>query len=235
METANGARIDRATAAALAATVLMATALGLIFFYVPNDASEGYSQRIFYLHVPIAMTTYVLFIWGALNAARYLWTGDESFDLRSYVPMHLGTVFGTLTLITGSLWAQISWGTWWDWSSTELNSFLIVFLFHCAYFMLRFSVEPGERRARYSAVYALLGVGLIPVSVLAVHLGQDIIHPITFTRHGANMDNSMLLTFLVSLAAMLVLAYSMYEVELRGKRLDDRIARLRRLAREPAG
>jgi heme exporter protein C len=235
VETANGARIDRATAAALAATVLMATALGLIFFYVPNDASEGYSQRIFYLHVPIAMTTYVLFIWGALNAARYLWSGDESLDLRSYVPMHLGTVFGTLTLITGSLWAQISWGTWWDWSSTELNSFLIIFLFYCAYFMLRFSVEPGERRARYSAVYALLGVGLIPVSVLAVHLGQDIIHPITFTRHGANMDNSMLLTFLVSLAAMLVLAYSMYEVELRGKRLDDRIARLRRLAREPAG
>jgi heme exporter protein C len=235
VETANGARIDRATAAALAATVLMATALGLIFFYVPNDASEGYSQRIFYLHVPIAMTTYALFIWGALNAARYLWTGDESLDLRSYVPMHLGTVFGTLTLITGSLWAQISWGTWWDWSSTELNSFLIIFLFYCAYFMLRFSVEPGERRARYSAVYALLGVGLIPVSVLAVHLGQDIIHPITFTRHGANMDNSMLLTFLVSLAAMLVLAYSMYEVELRGKRLDDRIARLRRLAREPAG
>ena len=235
METANGARIDRATAAALAATVLMATALGLIFFYVPNDASEGYSQRIFYLHVPIAMTTYVLFIWGALNAARYLWTGGESLDQRSYVPMHLGTVFGTLTLITGSLWAQISWGTWWDWSSTELNSFLIIFLFYCAYFMLRFSVEPGERRARYSAVYALLGVGLIPVSVLAVHLGQDIIHPITFTRHGANMDNSMLLTFLVSLAAMLVLAYSMYEVELRGKRLDDRIARLRRLAREPAG
>jgi heme exporter protein C len=235
VETANGARIDRATAAALAATVLMATALGLIFFYVPNDASEGYSQRIFYLHVPIAMTTYILFIWGALNAARYLWTGDESLDLRSYVPMHLGTIFGTLTLITGSLWAQISWGTWWDWSSTELNSFLIIFLFYCAYFMLRFSVEPGERRARYSAVYALLGVGLIPVSVLAVHLGQDIIHPITFTRHGANMDNSMLLTFLVSLAAMLVLAYSMYEVELRGKRLDDRIARLRRLAREPAG
>ena len=230
METANGARIDRATAAALAATVLMATALGLIFFYVPNDASEGYSQRIFYLHVPIAMTTYVLFVWGALNAARYLWTGDESLDLRSYVPMHLGTVFGTLTLITGSLWAQISWGTWWDWSSTELNSFLIIFLFYCAYFMLRFSVEPGERRARYSAVYALLGVGLIPISVLAVHLGQDVIHPITFTDRGANMDGSMFFTFCVALTAMLSLAVAMYLVELRGKRLDEQVSRLRRLA-----
>ena len=128
-----------------------------------------------------------------MNAARYLWSGDLSLDLRSYVPMHLGVIFGTLTLVTGSIWAKVSWGTWWYWGSTELNTFLIIFLFYCAYFMLRFSVEPGERRARYSAVYALLGVGLIPISVLAVHLGQDVIHPITFTDHGANMDGSMLL------------------------------------------
>jgi heme exporter protein C len=224
------ARLDRATVATLVAAVLMPVALALIFFYVPNDADQGFSQRIFYFHVPIALTTYTLFGVGALNAARFLWTGDETLDLRSYVPMHLGVIFGTLTLITGSIWAKVSWNTWWYWGSTELNTFLIIFLFYCAYFMLRFSVEPGERRARYSAVYALLGVGLIPISVLAVHLGQDVIHPITFTDHGANMEGSMLFTFLVALAAMLSLAVSMYLVELRGKRLDDRVARLRRLA-----
>ena len=227
METANGARIDRATAAALAATVLMATALGLIFFYVPNDASEGYSQRIFYLHVPIAMTTYVLFIWGALNAARYLWTGDESFDLRSYVPMHLGTVFGTLTLITGSLWAQISWGTWWDWSSTELNSFLIIFLFYCAYFMLRFSLDPGPQRANLSAVYALFGVILIPVSFAAIRLAKDIIHPVVFTLHGPNFGGWILVTYCIAQVSMLVLAYTLYRLELAGKRLDGRLRELR--------
>ena len=224
------ARLDGATVAGTAAAVLMAAALGMIFFYVPSDASEGFSQRIFYFHVPIALTTYTLFCWGAVNAARYLWKRDMALDLKSYVPMHLGVIFGTLVLITGSLWAKVSWGIWWDWSSTELNTFLIIFLFYCAYFMLRFSVPAGERRATYSAVYALLGVGLIPVSVAAVHLGQDIIHPITFTRHGANMDNSMLATFLVSLAAMLMLAVTMYLVELRGKRLDERVARIRRLA-----
>jgi heme exporter protein C len=227
---ANGARIDRASAAATTAAVLMTLALVLVVFYVPTDVGDGYRQRIFYFHVPIAITTYTLFGWGALNAARFLWKGDPSLDLRSYVPMHLGTIFGTLTLITGSIWAHASWGTWWDWSSTELNTFLIIFLFYCAYFMLRFSVEPGEKRARYSAVYAILGVGLIPVSVVAVHLGQDVIHPIVFTRHGANMDNSMLFTFLVNLAAMLSLAYAMYEVEMRGKRLDERLAQIRRLA-----
>jgi heme exporter protein C len=226
------ARLDRATVATLVAAVLMPVALALIFFYVPNDADQGFSQRIFYFHVPIALTTYTLFGVGALNAARFLWTGDETLDLRSYVPMHLGVIFGTLTLITGSIWAKVSWNTWWYWGSTELNTFLIIFLFYCAYFMLRFSVEPGERRARYSAVYALLGVGLIPISVLAVHLGQDVIHPITFTDRGANMDGSMFFTFCVSLAAMFSLATSMYLVELRGKRLDERVARLRRFAQE---
>src|SRR4051795_5400334 len=159
------ARPDGATVAATATAVLMTAALGLIFFYVPTDVDQGYSQRIFYFHVPIAMTTYVLFAWSAVNAARFLWRGDPSLDLGSYVPMHLGVVFGTLTLITGSVWAKVSWGVWWYWGSLQLNTFLIIFLFYCAYFMLRFSVPPGERRSVFSAVYALLGVGLIPVSV----------------------------------------------------------------------
>ena len=217
--------------AATAAAVLMAVALAMIFFYVPTDVDQGYSQRIFYFHVPIAITTYVLFSWGAVNAARYLWTRDASLDLKSYVPMHLGVIFGSLTLATGSIWAQISWGTWWFWGDTQLTTFLIIFLFNCAYFMLRFSIEPGERRAAYSAVYALLGVGLIPLSVLGVRFAQrnELIHPITFNSNGANMDGSMFLTFLVSLAAILALAVTMYLVEIRGKRIDDRIRTIRRL------
>ena len=226
------ARPDGATVAATAAALLMALALALIFFYVPTDVDQGYSQRIFYFHVPIALTTYTLFGWGAINAARYLWKRDESLDLKSYVPMHLGVIFGSLTLATGSIWAHISWGTWWQWGDTQLTTFLIIFLFYCAYFMLRFSVEPGERRSAYSAVYALLGVGLIPLSVLGVRVAQanELIHPITFNSKGANMDGSMFLTFLIALAAMISLAVTMYLVELRGKRIDERVRMIRRLA-----
>jgi heme exporter protein C len=226
-----GARIDAGTVSAALAAVLMPLALALIFFYVPSDADQGYSQRIFYFHVPIALTTYTLFGWGAVNAARYLWTRDESLDLKSYVPMHLGVIFGSLTLVTGSIWAHVSWGVWWYWGSKQLTTFLIIFLFYCAYFMLRFSVEPGERRSTYSAVYTLLGVGLIPVSVLAVRLSQELIHPITFNENGVNMDGSMFLTFCVSVAAMLALATAMYFVEMRGKRIDERMRKLRTLAR----
>src|SRR5947199_5342809 len=225
------ARPDGATVAATAAAVLMATALGMIFFYVPTDVSEGYSQRIFYFHVPIALTTYFLFTWGAVNGARFLLKRDMSLDLKSYVPMHLGVIFGSLTLVTGSIWANIAWGTWWFWGDTQLTTFLIIFLFYCAYFMLRFSVEPGERRATYFAVYALHGVGLSPLSVLGVRFAQrnELIHPITFTSNGANMDGSMFLTFLVALAAILALAVTMYLVEIRGKRIDDRVRTIRRL------
>jgi heme exporter protein C len=223
------ARPDGATLAATAAGLLMAAALGMIFFYVPTDVDQGYSQRIFYFHVPIAVTTYALFAWAAVNAARYLWTRDASLDLKSYVPMHLGVIFGSLTLVTGSIWAKISWGHWWVWSDTQLTTFLIIFLFYCAYFMLRFSVDAGEKRATYSAVYALLGVGLIPLSVIGVRVANDLIHPITFNSRGANMDTSMFLTFLVAVAAMISLAVTMYLVELRGKRIDERLRQIRRL------
>jgi heme exporter protein C len=226
------ARPDGATLAATAAGLLMAAAVAMIFFYVPTDVDQGYSQRIFYFHVPIAFTTYALFAWAAINAARYLWTRDPSLDLRSYVPMHLGVIFGSLTLVTGSIWAQISWGHWWVWNDTQLTTFLIIFLFYCSYFMLRFSVDAGEKRATYSAVYALLGVGLIPLSVIGVRVAErsGLIHPITFDSGGANMDTSMFVTFLVAVAAMMSLAVTMYLVEIRGKRIDERLRQIRRLA-----
>ena len=92
-----------------------------------------------------------------------------------------------LTLVTGAIWAKASWGVWWTWSSNQLVLFLVLFLFYCAYFMLRFSIEPGPRRERISAVYALFGVALIPVSFLAIRLANDFIHPTVFTREGPQM------------------------------------------------
>jgi heme exporter protein C len=210
-------------------TVLFAAALALIFFYAPTDPNQGFSQRIFYFHVPIALTSYACFGWGAWKALRYLRTRDERADLESYVAVHQGVVFGALTLITGSLWAKASWGVWWTWGEDQLVLFLVLFLFYCAYFMLRFSVEPGVQRANMSAVYALFGVVLIPVSFLAIRLSKQLIHPVVFTSHGPQMTHSQFLTFCVSLAAMLCLFATLYHVELAGKRIDSHLRELREL------
>ena len=214
-------------AVAVGAVGLMAAALAMVFFVAPEDADQGISQKIFYFHVPIALTAYACFGAGAWKGLRLLWTGSERYDLESYTAVHQGTIFGALTLLTGSIWAKASWGVWWAWSSNQLVLFLVLFLFYCAYFMLRFSVDAGTRRARVSAVYALFGVALIPVSFLAIRLANDFIHPTVFTRHGAQMTGTMFAAFCVSWGALLVLAFVMYRVELLGKRIDANLRDLR--------
>src|SRR5438874_2109347 len=130
-------------------------------------------------------------------------------------------------LAAGSIWAKISWGHWWLWSENQLVLFLVLFLFYAAYFMLRFSVDAGPQRANLSAVYALFGVVLVPVSFLAIRLAQHFIHPVVFTRHGRSFGGWILVAYCVAQAATIVLAYTLYRVELAGKRLDARLRELR--------
>jgi heme exporter protein C len=221
-------RNSRAVALAATAAGLLLVGISLAFYWVPDAPIEGFRQRIFYIHVPIALTAYACFFWAAWKALRLLWTRDERYDLESYTAVHMGVIFGILTLVTGSIWARTSWGVWWTWSERQLVLFLVLFLFYSAYFMLRFSVEPGPRRARMSAVYALFGVVLIPVSFLAIRLAEGLIHPVVFDRDvGENLAGSQLLTFVICLAGTLALAGSLYLNELTGKRLDARLAELR--------
>ena len=187
----------------------MGAALVLALLVAPEDADQGISQRIFYIHVPIALTAYFCFGLGALKALLLLWRGDSRYDLESYVAVHQGTIFGALTLVTGSIWAKASWGVWWDWSSNQLVLFLVLFLFYCAYF----------------------GVVLIPVSFLAIRLAEDFIHPTVFTRDGPQMTGTMFATFCVSWAAVTLLAFVLYRVELVGKRLDVDLRELREALR----
>ena len=209
--------------------MLLGGGVGLALLWAPEDADQGISQRIFYIHVPIALTAYACFGWGAWKALRHLWTRGERYDLESYTAIHQGTIFGLLTLVTGSIWARVSWGVWWSWGEQQLVLFLILFLFYSAYFMLRFSVDEGPSRANLSAVYALFGVVLIPISFLAIRLAENFIHPVVFTREGPQMSGTMFTAFLVCLAGTLALAAALYTNELTGKRLDARLRELREL------
>jgi heme exporter protein C len=103
-------------ALAVSSLVLVTTALAFVFFVAPNDETLGFSQRIFYLHVSLAFTAYACFAGGAWQAFRHLWKRDPRADLASYVCVHQGLIFGTMVLITGSIWAKIAWGRWWSWS-----------------------------------------------------------------------------------------------------------------------
>jgi heme exporter protein C len=212
----------------IASAASLAAALYLVFFYAPNDADQGFVQKIFYLHVPLAIVSLCGFIAGGLMAVQYLRTSDRSWDMRSYVAIHLSIVLGLAVLITGSIWARASWGHWWVWDEPTLVSFLIIFLLYCCYQPLRFSIEDPERQARYAAVFAIMAGAFVPINFIAVRMAQAFSHPRVLSTTGGNMPGSMRLTFLVSLGAMALLFVTLWKVELTSKNASAQLKRLRR-------
>ena len=109
-----------------------------------------------------------------------------------------------------------------------------MFLFYCAYFMLRYAVDEGARRERFSSIYALLGIGMVPLSLGAVHLAGTLHHPTVFHDNGPAMEHSMFLVFLVSWLGFILLACALWRLELRGKLLAQGVQRLERRIRGEA-
>ena len=183
----------------LLTVALVVGAFALVFFYAPNDADQGFIQKIFYLHVPLAIVALFGFVAGGVYGIRYLRSGDRLHDLRSYVAIHLSLILAVGALVTGSIWARGSWGVWWTWDEPTLVSFLIVFLLYACYQPLRFSIEDPERQARYAAVFSIIAGAFVPLNFMAVRMAESLVHPRVLSTTGGSMPGSMRLTFLVSL------------------------------------
>jgi heme exporter protein C len=217
----------------IATVAVTAAAAGLIFFYAPIEADQGFSQKIFYVHVPMAIVALVGFMAAGVMGIKHLRSGDRSWDLRSYVAIHLSIILGVGVLVTGMIWAKASWGHWWRWEEPVLVSFLIVFLLYCVYFPLRFSIEDPDRQARYSSVFAITAGAFVPLNFMAVRLAEQVLHPRVFSQTGGDLPAEMFVTFLVSLVAMALLFVTMWKLELSAKHASQQLKRVRaRLERQ---
>jgi heme exporter protein C len=212
----------------------MAIALSLVFFYAPLDAEQGFLQKIFYIHVPLAIVALCGFVAGALAAIMHLRTRDPRWDIRSYVAIHMSLIFAVATLITGSIWARGSWGHWWVWSEPTLVSFLIVFLLYATYQPLRFAIEDPERQARYASVFAITAGAFVPMNFIAVRLASAYLHP-RVLGSTSNLPPRMAVTFVVSLAAVALLYATLCSCELTAKRTRAQLRALRRVLEARAG
>src|SRR6476646_6427731 len=215
-------------ALSLATTVVLTGAFALVFFYAPNDADQGFIQKIFYVHVPMAIVALCGFIAGGLMAIAYLRTRAQKWDMRSYVAIHLSLILGVGVLVTGSIWAKASWGHWWVWNEPTLVSFLIIFLLYACYQPLRFSIEDPERQARYAAVFSVVAGAFVPLNFMAVRMAQSLVHPRVLSTTGGSMPGSMRLTFLVSLIAMALLFVTLWKYELASKSATFKLRALKR-------
>jgi heme exporter protein C len=211
----------------LAAAVTLTAAFALVFFYAPNDADQGFVQKIFYLHVPMAIVALCGFVAGGVMAIMHLRSGDRRWDVRSYVAIHLSLILAVGVLVTGAIWAKASWGHWWVWSEPTLVSFLIVFLLYATYQPLRFSIEDPERQARYASVFAIVAGAFVPLNFVAVRLAQAYTHPRVLSTTGGHMPGSMRLTFLVALAGMALLFVTLWKYEMASKNASAQLRALR--------
>ncbi len=212
----------------LASVVLLVGGFALVFLYAPNDADQGFVQKIFYLHVPLAIVALCGFVAGGIYGLRHLRSGDKTLDLRSYVAIHISLILAVGALITGSIWAKASWGHWWVWEEPTLVSFLIVFLLYACYQPLRFSIEDPERQARYASVFAVIGGAFVPLNFMAVRAAESLTHPRVLSTTGGAMPGSMRLTFLVSLVGMALLFVTLNKYELTSKQATFRLRALKR-------
>jgi heme exporter protein C len=211
----------------LATVVAMSAGLALVFFYAPLEAEQGFLQKIFYVHVPLAIVSLSGFVLGGLFAIQHLRTRETRWDLRSYVAIHMSLIFGVGTLITGSIWAKGSWGHWWVWDEPTLVSFLIVFLLYVTYQPLRFAIEDPERQARYASVFAITAGAFVPMNFIAVRLSTAYVHP-RVLGSTSNLPGPMAFTFVVCLVAIALLYATLCKYELTAKHARAQVRALRR-------
>jgi heme exporter protein C len=212
----------------LATLVTVGATLALVFFYAPLDADQGFVQKIFYIHVPLAIVSLCGFVFGGALAIGHLRTGDRRWDMRSYVAIHMALIFGVGGLITGSIWAKASWGHWWVWNEPTLVSFLIVLLLFATYQPLRFSIEDPERQARYASVFAIVAGAFVPLNFIAVRLAAQYVHPRVLTLGGGQLPGAMQLTFMVALVGIALLYVTLWKYEMAAKNARSQVRRLRR-------
>jgi heme exporter protein C len=203
--------------------------LALVFFWAPNDADQGFLQKIFYIHVPLAIVTLSGFVVAGLMGAMHLRTRSPRWDMRSYVAIHLSLIFGVAVLITGSIWARGSWGHWWVWNEPTLVSFLLVMLLYATYQPLRFAIEDPERQSRYASVFAITAGVFVPINFVIVRLTPEYVHPRVLGNISGNLPGRMQVVFYLALFAIALLYITLWKLEMTAKSTAAQIRRLRRM------
>lgn len=213
----------------------MAAALYAALIYAPTERVQGDVQRIFYLHVPLAWTSYLAFFVVFVASIVYLVKRRRFWDALARSSAEVGLLLTTAMLLTGSLWARPIWGTWWSWDA-RLTTTLLLWFIYVGYLMLRSSVADEHRAARYAAVLGIVGFVDVPIIHQSVVWWRSL-HPesVTFASGGPAMPPSMLAALLISLLAFTILYAALVVARLRLELVRDAVRAVRRRALELEG
>jgi heme exporter protein C len=210
---------------------LFLCALGMVFLYAPIEAVMGYVQKIFYFHISNAWVGMLGFIVAAASGIIYLLTKDSKWDIVEQSAVEISLVFFLIAIVTGSIWAKPSWGTYWTWDA-RLTTAAVLEMIYLAYLLLRQGMDDPERRARFSAVYTLVGSVSVPITFLSIHIWQTI-HPAVIgvgssrAEGSFGMTTSMLITMFFCLITFSVVFITLLWYRIRLGQLAEQVDQLK--------
>lgn len=213
--------------------VLWICALGLLLlgtwfsFTAPGDYQQGDTVRIMFIHVPAASLG--LMAYAALGVSSFfaLVFRHPLADAAARAAAVPGAAFTALALVTGSLWGQPMWGTWWVWDA-RLTSVLVLFLFYLGYMALRASIDDEAKAARAAAVLGLVGLINLPIVKFSVDWWNTLHQPASLLRSGGtSVDPVFLPALLTMMAAYAVLFGAIWLTSIRTEVRRRRVLTLR--------
>jgi heme exporter protein C len=203
----------------------------MVFFFAPIEAVMGLVQKVFYFHVAAGWVGMLGFLVAAIVGGLYLATANRKWDIAGLAAVEIGMVFAFINVVTGSIWARPIWNTWWTWDP-RLTTATIMLLIYAAYLMLRSGIEDPDRRARFGAVYAIVGFLSVPLTFFSARLFRTI-HPVVIgtNQPGAegafDMTADMRLVFFFSLFTFSLIFIDLLWHRIRLGRLQDKVEQLK--------
>ncbi len=211
--------------------VLLVIATYMVFFYAPMERVMGQVQRVFYFHVAAGWVGMLGFLVAAIAGGVYLKNSRRYWDIVSLAAVEIGMVFAFINVVTGAIWARPIWNTWWTWDP-RLTTATIMLLIYAAYLMLRAGIEDPDRRARFGAVYAIVGFLSVPLTFFSARLFRTI-HPVVIgsNQPGAegafDMTPLMLQAFMFSLLTFSFIFADLIWHRVRLGKLADKVESLK--------
>src|SRR5512140_2563782 len=176
----------------IVSVILLAIATYLALYFAPTELVMGEVQRVFYFHIGTAWVGLLGFVVAAIAGITYLVTKNMMWDRFEVAAVEVSTVFFFITIALGSIWARPAWNTWWTWDP-RLTTAAVTELIYAAYFMLRQGIDDPEKRARFGAVYALIGGLSAPITFFAIRFFRTI-HPVVIGGGNADAQGGFAMT-----------------------------------------
>jgi len=181
--------------------MLISTYAALI--YAPTETVMGNIQRIFYFHMGTVWVATIAFIIVFVASIFYLINGKKKWDVLAYRSAEIGVLFITMTIITGSIWAKPVWGTWWTWDP-QLTTTFILWILYIVYLLIRANSGFDEKKAKYSAVFAIIAFIDLPLVYISARVMRGI-SPVVFGPGGGGIEPKMLNALLITLVSFTLL------------------------------